>query len=239
MKIFVITLSDALARQQQSARRLRELGLDFTFFPAVAGHEAIRSQSCNIAEREFLLSTGRKPTAGEVGCFASHRLLWKLCAQIGEPVLIMEDDFLLADGFVDAVSHVEREIGEFGFIRLQSEQQAKKQPIKTLDRFTLWRYAKAPNSSMCYGLSPDAATRLLESADTINAPVDVFMKRFWRHGQRMFGLTPYTVSESELSRGTQISGRFKARKDVATRIARTWTRIAEVLARHQFNRRTG
>lgn len=235
MKIFVITLSDALERQQQSAHRLREVGLDFTFFPAVAGHEAIRSQSFKVAEREFLLATGRKPTPGEVGCFVSHRLLWKLCAQTGEPVMAMEDDFTLAGEFVDAVSHVEREIEEFGFIRLQSERRAKKRPVKALGGFTLWRYTKAPNSAMCYGLSPKAATRLLKFAGTIEAPVDVYMKRFWRHGQRMFGITPYTVTESALSLGTQISGRSKAGKSVSTRIARTLARLREALARRQFD----
>lgn len=236
MKIFIITLNDAVARQQQSAAQLDKLGLEFRFFPAVPGNEAIQSPSCQVSEREFLLSTGRKVTSGEVGCFASHRLLWKLGVRLDEPILIMEDDFELSDEFPDALRHLESEIDEYGFIRLQTERRANKQAAKALGRFTLWRYTKAPNSAMCYGLSPEAAGRLLAKAVKIGAPVDVYMKRFWRHGQRMYGITPYTVTESALSSISNISGRTKARKHLATRLRRTLARMQEHFARRQYNR---
>ncbi|HEX5787854.1 MAG TPA: glycosyltransferase family 25 protein [Woeseiaceae bacterium] len=236
MKIFVITLSDSVARQQHAAGQLQAEALAFSFFPAVPGAEAMRSPEYRVSERNFLLSTGRKVTPGEVGCFASHKLLWKLCVQLDEPILVMEDDFQLAAEFPGALRALESHVGECGFIRLQSERRARKRQVRTLGRFTLWRYTKAPNSAMCYGLSPLAARKLLAHADRIGAPVDVYMKRAWRHGQRMYGITPYTVSESALSEVTQIVGRAKARKSVTTRLSRTLARTREWLARVRFNR---
>jgi len=51
-------------------------------------------------------------------------------------------------------------------------------------------------------------------------PVDVFIKKFWEHGQPIYGLTPYTVTESRLSRKTCIPDRDKACKDLKVRSAR-------------------
>lgn len=235
IKMFVITLSDALERQQQAETQLRAAGFDFRFFPAVRGTDAIGSSACPVDERDFLLATGRHVTAGEVGCYASHRLLWKHCASVGEPLLVMEDDFLLSDGFAAAVRHLEREIADFHFIRLQSERRARKRKVKSLGSFDLWQYTKAPQSAMCYGISPSAAQRLLTHADIIEAPVDVYMKRCWQHGQRMYGITPYTVTESPLSSHSQIAGRTKARKGFMTQLQRLFTRMQSHVLRTHYN----
>ncbi len=235
MHIFVITLNDALARQQRAISQLQAQGLVFRFVPAIPGQEAIRAPACTVRKREFLLATGRNVTPGEVGCFLSHRLLWTLCAQIGEPILIMEDDFELSADFSAALSCLENEIGEYGFIRLQSERRARKKRVKSLGRFTLWRYTKAPNSAMCYGITPSAARRLLADAAEIDAPVDVYMKRFWKHGQRMYAITPYTVTESKLSEATQIAGRSKARKSLPTRLHRLLARVGHCFSRAHYN----
>lgn len=56
------------------------------------------------------------------------------------------------------------------------------------------------------------------------------MKRFWRHGQRMYGITPYTVTESALSSISNISGRTKAHKHLAARLRRTLARMQEHFA---------
>ncbi len=237
MRIYVITLADAQARQQQAESQLQGLGLDFRFFPAVIGEEAIRSPLCKVDESEFLLATGRGITAGEVGCYTSHRLLWQYCVHLGEPVLVMEDDFQLSKDFPQALQLLGEEIDEYGLIRLQSERRARKKRVKPLGNFTLWRYTKAPHSAMCYGISPSAAERLLASSETITAPVDVYMKRFWRHGQKMYGITPYAVTESQLSIGTQIGGRIKAAKSLGTRASRTIARLQEFAARITHNRR--
>ncbi len=235
MRIYVITLADAEARQQQAESQLRGLGLDFRFFPGVIGNEAIRSPLCKVDESEFLLATGRDITAGEVGCYTSHKLLWQLCVHLGEPVLVMEDDFQLSEDFSQALQLLDNEIDEYGLIRLQSERRARKKRVKALGRFALWRYTKAPHSAMCYGISPSAAERLLASSETITAPVDVYMKRFWRHGQQMYGITPYAVTESKLSRRTQIAGRSKAKKNLGTQLSRLFARLYEHLTRIRFN----
>ena len=195
MKVFVITLADAAERQEQAARQLTAANIEFQFVPGIAGEDAVQSDICDIDEREFLLNTGRKVTPKDVGRFVSHRLVWKMCTNLNEPLLVMEDDFLLADNFDLAVRLVAENVGEHGLIGLQSEDGTKKHKVRRLGHFTLWRYTKAPNVTTCYGVSPFTAGKLVEYADVISTPIDVYLKRSWRHGQQMFGLSPRAIAE--------------------------------------------
>ena len=80
-------------------------------------------------EEEWLLNTGHPMALGEVGCFASHRSMWQKCVELGEPLMIMEDDFQLLPGFAGAVEKVAENISDCGFIRLQTETRARKQRV--------------------------------------------------------------------------------------------------------------
>ncbi len=213
MKIVVISLPDAAERRERAARQLGEIGLAFEFFDAMRGEQVMADayfEGCD--EEEWLLNTGHPMSLGEVGCFASHRSLWQKCVELGEPLMIMEDDFQLLPGFAGAVEQVAQNISERGFIRLQSETRAKKQRVAARGDYTLWRYTKVPHSCMCNSMTPEVARNLIEQTRAIYEPVDVFIKRFWVHGQTIYGLTPYTVTESSLSQETYILYREKVPK---------------------------
>lgn len=235
MKIVVISLADAARRRAQASRQLDSLGLDFDFFDAISGSEAATSppfDDCD--ERQWVLRTGRTMTPGELGCFASHRALWQRCIELDEPLLIMEDDFRLLDGFSDALSYLERQVADVGFIRLQSETRGRSRTVDSQGEFRLQHYSRFPHSMMCYGLAPFAAKRLIAASNRIDAPVDVYVKRFWVHGQPLFGIAPYTVTESDLSPDTNIRGRQKCRKSLSVRLQRTASRLGDFLARHRY-----
>ena len=215
MKIFVISLPDAAERRERASRQLGELGLDFEFFDAMRGEQVLADEyfeHCD--EEEWLLNTGHEMSLGEVGCFASHRSMWQKCVDLGEPLMIMEDDFQLLPGFAGAVQQVAENISECGFIRLQSETRAKKQSVATLGEYELWRYTKVPHSCMCNSMTPEVAQSLIEQTRAIYEPVDVFIKKFWEHGQPIYGITPYTVTESTLSQQTYIHHREKVPKGI-------------------------
>jgi len=215
LKIFVISLPDALERRKNAGQRMAEVGLSFEFFDARRGKQVLDEgyfERCD--EDEWLLNTGREMTPNEVGCFASHRSMWQKCVELGEPIMIMEDDFRLLPGFAGAVAQVAEHVEAFGFIRLQDETRARKQRIAELGDYTLWRYSKAPHSTMCNGITPEVAQRFVEQTRVAREPVDVFIKKFWEHGQPIYGLTPYTVTESRLSQATFIPDREKARKSI-------------------------
>lgn len=232
LPVLVISLSDAPERRAQASAQLDDAGIPFRFLDALTGEAARQTGaygSCD--ERRWVLHTGRQPTAGEIGCFASHREAWRICAQSGTAGLVMEDDFRLLPGFEQALGWVEQRVDEFGFIRLQTETRARKRRVCRCGEFTLWRYVKAPHSMMCYGLSPAVARELLRHSEILCEPVDVFVKRYWAHGRTLYGLTPYTVEESELSRSSCIGGRPKSRKPPAIASSRLLIRAGWLVQR--------
>ncbi len=213
MRIYVINMAEHDDRRRSSKEKLEAEELEFEFFEAIAGREAFGAFAEYDVE-EFLLNTGRPITIGEVGCFASHRALWKRCAQLAEPVLIMEDDFDLLEGFAAAVREALRLATALGFIRLQTDLRARRIPLLDAGGFVASRFTKAPHSTMAYAISPETAKRFLAATERFDAPVDVFIKKFWEHGQPLHSLTPYTVAPSVLSAETTIDGRIKEGGDV-------------------------
>jgi glycosyl transferase family 25 len=115
-------------------------------------------------------------------------------------------------GFVGAVQEVAENISECGFIRLQTETRARKERVATMGDYTLWRYTKVPHSTMCNAISPEVARDFAEQTRSIYEPVDVFVKKFWVHRRPIYGLTPYTATESALSQQTHIQHREKVPK---------------------------
>ncbi|HEX5787752.1 MAG TPA: glycosyltransferase family 25 protein [Woeseiaceae bacterium] len=222
----VISLADALERRRQAAWQLGEQGLDFRWLDALRGAAAQQQGSFEVIDEiRWILHTGRRPTPGEIGCFASHRLAWQQCVAAGQPILVMEDDFRLLPGFRPALEWLEELVGEYGFVRLQTETRARKRLVRRRGDLSLWRYTKVPHSMMCYGISPAAAQAFLRQTVQICEPVDVFVKRYWAHGQAVYGIMPYSVEESGLSRSTSIAGRAKSRKSPAVALARFGTRL--------------
>ena len=235
--IFVISLDDAAERRQSASRQLDALGFPFEFFDAVRGDEALsRGYIDDSVDYDWILNCGRTPTTGELGCYASHRALWNKCVELGKPIFIMEDDFRLLEDFTAAVDQVEREIERYGFLRLQTETRAKHTRVGEAGAFEIRRYTYAPHSLMCYGLSPEVAARWVELTATAHEPVDIFVKKFWAHGQPLYGLYPYTVTESALSVATSIRGRReKPKKDFATAARRFRNKVGWAIDRVIFN----
>ena len=119
MKIFVISLPDQHERRATITRQLRTLDLEFEFFDAIRGTADPLPHFAAMSRLQYRLNTRRDPLPGEIGCYASHLALWRKSAELGEPLAILEDDFLAHDNFPDAIRTAGELIGEFGFIRFE------------------------------------------------------------------------------------------------------------------------
>lgn len=237
MRVFVISLEDAEKRRAQVESQMRWAGIEFSFFDALSGDDGFEPHFEAYDQRQYILRTGRVATPGEIGCFASHRALWKRCVALGTPVMIMEDDCRLRDLFPEAFRETRRLVGHYGFIRLQTESRAESRKVGDAGRFSLHRYTKAPHSLACYALTPRVASALVATSSTLSAPADVFVKRFWDHGQQLYGLQPYAVLESALSERSHIGARPKADKSLGLQAARLLEKGREEIRRQSFNAR--
>jgi glycosyl transferase, family 25 len=221
MPVFVISLCDAAERRKRASEQLEAAGTDFRFFDAVTPREVRESREFRcVDEAAFLVNTGRYCVPAELACFASHRRLWQRCIDLDLPIVILEDDFELRANFAAALRTALPLIGECGFLRLQTDLRARKTAVAGHGDFTLARFTYPPHGLMGYCISPSAARLFVEASSVLDAPVDVFVKRYWQHGQPMFALLPYALEPSALSRTTTIPGRKKAPKPLRIMLLR-------------------
>lgn len=234
LPIHVISLARDLERRAHAGRQLDRLGVDFRFFDALDGVSGAQLfERCD--DDAFVLHTGRAPTPGELGCFASHKALWQRCVDEDRPLLIMEDDFKLSEEFPAAVEAAGELVGELGLVRLQDERRAASVPVMPYRGFMLERYTKTPHCTMCYVINPIVARRLVELHAVFRAPVDVVMKHVWTFDNPMYCLTPYTVSDSHLCAGSIIGQRSKAARTLRKRLRRLLLKTGWQWRRVRFN----
>ena len=109
-------------------------------------------------------------TKGEVGCFLSHWKLWKVCIELDEPILILEDDAIITDKFsYDELYRMRRE--GYDFIYLGWKEMGKSIPIN--DKFVKPVY---PYWTLAYMVTPESARRLLNPSAKRNIiPVDEYL----------------------------------------------------------------
>lgn len=93
--VAIISLPTALIRRQAQEKQAAAMGFEPVWIPAVGIDD--------ITEADFLsmaFSSRRPLKKTEVACFLSHQKTWAWVAQLNEPVVILEDDVILAPGFL-------------------------------------------------------------------------------------------------------------------------------------------
>ncbi len=118
--IHVINLASATDRRLSCVAQLEGLGLPYKIFEAIDSSNPLDHFS-GVDMHMFRLMTRRdKLNMNEVACYASHKMLWRQCAETGKPMIIFEDDFRLLDGFMDIYRSVCQWIDKLDFIRMES-----------------------------------------------------------------------------------------------------------------------
>jgi glycosyl transferase family 25 len=239
MRVYVISLESSIERRSRLGQRLAALGVEHEFVRAVDGRAgAAAFESCDL--RQYQLNTGRMPSDGEVGCYASHLRLWQRCAETNEPLVVMEDDAEPHETFAAALEVADALIQRYGFLRFEYDgpgQPARTRPVETVGAFTAHYFVKYPYGAMCYALSPPAARAFLAASRELRAPVDQFIKRCWEHGQPLYGLLPYTVREGPLAAASTIRARTKEALPLGLRARRMLHKLGTRFRRIAFNQR--
>lgn len=244
MRIFVISIASAAERRAAAARQLNAAGLDFEFLDAIERVADAFRHFDGFDRRLYELNTGRVPLPGEIGCYASHKMLWNRCAELDEPIVILEDDFLLADDFAAALRNVDSLIHAFGFIRLQScgsdRRRLGRGPRSTRvssGRSCALRYLNnVPLCCLAYAISPSAAAALASNSGVLGSPVDKYMQKTWQHSTPIFALEKPIVSASELAVDSTIGVRQDKCRNFGLLVRRLAYKSFGAYRRMLFNR---
>ena len=237
MRVHVINLETSVERRARLRQRLAALGVEHEFVRAVDGRTGVTAfESCDV--RQYQLNTGRTPSDGEIGCYASHLRLWQHCVATNEPFVVMEDDAEPQPQFAAALEVARGLIARYGFLRFEYDgpgQPARTRPVETVGAFTAHYFVKYPYGAMCYALSPPVARAFIASSRELRAPVDQFIKRCWEHGQPLYGLLPYSVREGPLAAASTIRARTKEALPPGLRARRMLHKISTRFQRIVFN----
>ena len=240
MRTFVINLRESLDRRAHIAAQLDPLGVSYEVFEAVEGPHGIEFFA-GYDELRYIANTGRVASPTEAACFASHASLWTRCAASGAPIVVLEDDAALSPSFPEALRVAEKLIRQYGFIRLQEHegpsrsQHVRSIPVERHGSLTLSYCTRVPFGAMAYALSPEVAARFRAKSAILTGPVDLFIKKFWEHGQPVFALEPGCVCGSAFCARSTIEQREKRTLDVRWRLKRTLTKLDNGLSRARFN----
>ncbi|MCK8083448.1 glycosyltransferase family 25 protein [Vibrio sp. 1CM24A] len=198
MKAYCITLNGNDSRQISTANALKSVQVDFDFFIGVDARTDEHRLLTKIHDKKFLYNMGRAHAPGEVGCYASHYLIWQKCVELNEPILVFEDHIALnADVFLNTLNITTQHIEQCGFIRLQDSKNKLFYSVDKYDTQQLVKYLKVPQGTACYAISPNAAQAFIENSSTFKYPVDVFLRNTWVHKQPMFGVCQAGLQRSQ------------------------------------------
>ncbi|WP_313276045.1 glycosyltransferase family 25 protein [Stenotrophomonas sp.] len=193
--LYVVNLPASVDRRESMQRQAVSLGLTLEFFEAVNGRQP-HPLFAHVDEGRRVANKGRPFKPGELGCWASHYLLWQRCVQRGEPIIVLEDDIQLSPRFVDLLQALPQLPAQVGYFRLHAGDRPST-PWLQFGDFVLHRYWRSPLCTLGYYLTPDAAEKLLRHARRWVLPVDDYMDLAWLHGVECLGLKPGVVRSDE------------------------------------------
>ncbi|OEE61125.1 glycosyltransferase [Enterovibrio norvegicus FF-454] len=193
--IYVISLPRCTDRREKVAKEMAEKSIEFAFFDGIDGHAAIPvlAEDYDYPKRLWLTS-GKMPSKGELGCYASHYLMWLKCIELNRPIIVCEDDIELHENALEIANFALNKVQELGFIRLQSINEGGDfTNIFEVADFQI-NLMKDNYGGLCaYAISPSAAAKLVKHRWCL--PVDCFVGANFIHGQYSYQLTPNFMAE--------------------------------------------
>lgn len=181
LPVFLINLDRSPDRLAAMRAQLHRLGVPFERIPAVDG----RALSSEDAARNPPSRIHRPLRPGEMGCFGSHRRFWSLVCERGlTAAVVLEDDVLVDDDFVQALAEIEASLPRHGLVRLMTLVRKTTVPIEKIGRH---RIEEPLAFSRCSGtqgyvITREAAARLVAESRVWRLPVDNFLDKSWVHG---------------------------------------------------------
>ncbi|MCV3381572.1 glycosyltransferase family 25 protein [Campylobacter sp. IFREMER_LSEM_CL2127] len=181
VKVFIINLERSEDRKNFMQEQIQKLftcnpnlknQLEFEFFKAIDGSKNEHLQFKNHFPWWCQFVLGRELSDSEKSCFASHYSLWKKCQELNNPIIILEDDVIFSDEFLNNSNIITiLQKSSFSYIKLHYLFDKNIQHYK--DNF----YISFSNTSGAQGyyLKPEAARLFIYYSKFWYKPVDDFM----------------------------------------------------------------
>ncbi|MGQ0564425.1 MAG: glycosyltransferase family 25 protein [Gemmobacter sp.] len=190
--VWLINLPRATGRLATMQVRLQAIGLEYTPFPGVDGRAEADRLARNIDLAAFERNMGRRMLWGGMGCYHSHLGVWQAFLATDAPAaLVLEDDVIFHDDFLEAVRTGLRGIAHWDFLKLNCIRA--KLPVRQgrLGAYDLNAYVGPATGTGAYLITRACAARLLPAMRHVTRATDHEINRFFLHDFRLLGLEPF------------------------------------------------
>lgn len=222
-------------------KQLTQLGLPYCFFDAIHGarnpdHPLFKKY--NDKKRARLRGSGASLRLSQLGCFASHYLLWEKCVQARKAIIVLEDDAILLPEFMSFYENAAAFASRYGLVWLQPSRKIADQAglvLETIGPFTVKKFAKGFSGATGYLLTPEAAQTLLDYCAEWIYPVDNTMDRFYDHKVEAIGLAPACLMQDDDFESAINVADDGARHSLPDKLRREYANLKDTLARSAHN----
>jgi len=224
--VLLINLPRSTERRARMEQRLAALGLPHQVLPGVDGRARLDELLPTVDVPAFERHVGRDVLPGEIGCYHAHLHAWQqLLASDAQVLLVLEDDIVFHDDFLDALRTALRGRAHWDVLKLARIRAQQPVCQGMLGPYRLNAYIGAATGFGAYLVQREAAQRLLPRLLPIRAPIDRELEQVQRHDLRHFGLEPFPAHPQDEGQSTITGSHFAAVKRYP--LSRRWTKYAE------------
>jgi len=235
LQTYVINLDRSKDRLDAITVQLDRLGLPFTRIPAVDGKQASPEQKASIDEQSYQRKHGKPSLPGELGCYLSHvNAIQAFLESDASFALILEDDAIFAEGFVDAVHELMQHPERWDMVKLSGVHSGTPVSVLTLNA----KYGLAVMFSKCtcssaYLINRIAAQAYSEKLLPMTLPYDHEFDLGWKYQIKVRAVSPFPVIHNEAVATTIVPGsvpnlKFRGRKRWPTHLYRLQTEFSRL-----------
>lgn len=235
--IYIINLASSLDRKENITKQLDNMTLPYTIFSAIDGRKDPHPLFDMYDDKLSQQYRGKSLSKGQLGCYASHFLLWEECVKINAPIIIIEDDALIYPvPFLDFIKHQKEISKKYQCVRLFDNKRKNFcfSSQEQFDSLNICKFNKGHMSTTGYFITPEAARKLIMHSQRWYMAVDIYMDRFWVNEVECYGTSPACLTNDPLF-DSEIGYGEKSPRNLFSRVKREWFSVKELLRRETHN----
>lgn len=231
-------MKNSVERKENISNQLKKIGLSFNIFTAIDGREKPLHPLISKYSKELSFKyKGQYLTPGQLGCYASHYLLWEKCVALNESIIIIEDDAdIYTDNFSNFITNIHSLSKNIECIRLFKNKRNNftSKYHSNCSNIEIHQFSRGHMSATGYYLTPTGAKKLLNNSNQWYLPVDIYMDQFWVNHIICYGTVPPCLT-NDAKFESDIGYAKKKKLTFLGKLNREIFNLSETIRRYIFN----
>lgn len=201
-KIYYINLDKSIQRKEFIQKQFENTNESITRISAVNGKDISEEIIKEAGKNQSLVMSMYKPSAGQLGCFLSHRNAWDMIRNQEEDfAVLLEDDALISEDFFTDLPNILSDISTDDFVDISGV----KGKIKTNQTELLVRYIIPPHFTLGQIIGKGGASTLYDNIPHYWTAIDNMLRWVYKHKVSIYSTKKkYVIGKDEELDGSTI-----------------------------------